>query len=116
MNPLSGCRSVCTLSWRTSTQNFTFSFGFDGRLTLRSGEPVLTRASVATQVLDALRAGSKTASDIAEELDATSATVKKTLQRLEARDKVVRLVPGDRGRKQETQWGRRDDTRDRLGE
>ena len=95
---------------------FTFSFGFDGRLTLRSGEPDLSRALLSTQVLDALRAGSKTASEIAEELDATSGSVKKALQRLETRDRVVRLVPGDRGKKQETQWGRRDDTRDRLGE
>lgn len=95
---------------------FTFSFGFDGRLTLRSGEPDLSRALLSTQVLDALRAGSKTASEIAEALDATSASVKKTLQRLETRDKVVRLVPGDRGKKQETQWGRIDATRDRLCE
>jgi hypothetical protein len=84
---------------------FRFSFEPGGAVLVTSGEPDTGGASLPFQVIEALKAGPKKPGQLAEELDAVPATVKKALQRLENRDMVVR-VGGDAGGKSKEQlWG-----------
>jgi len=57
----------------------------------------------------------KTARQLAEELEVTPASAKKTLQRLEKRDNVIRLSGTDGGRGNEQLWARTDRKRDMDG-
>ena len=69
-------------------------------------------AQPAPQILDALQRGPQKAGQLAEELDVAPATIKKTLQRLEKRDRVLRVGDDDLGRSQERSWGLIDTKRD----
>jgi len=85
-----------------------------GTLTVRAGQAEMGWASLPQQVLDALRTP-KTARQLAEELEVTPASAKKTLQRLEKRDNVIRLSGTDGGRGNEQLWARTDRKRDMDG-
>ncbi len=89
---------------------FTYEPG--GGIRVGSGEPDSGGASLSYQILDALRGGARDSGQLAEELEANPATVKKALQRLETRDKVIRLGDSKTSRLEKQQWGRKDVTRD----
>ena len=90
-----------------------------GAVTVAQGEADTAGASLAFQVMEALKHGPDKPGHLAEMLDATEETVKKTLQRLEKRDIVMRLhreTPGGRGNPQS--WSlvtNRDRNRDETG-
>jgi predicted ArsR family transcriptional regulator len=69
-------------------------------------------ASLSAQITDLLLHGHKTGTQIAEDLGANQDSVRRTLGRLEKRDKVVRLTGTTGGRGKETLWGLRDRNRD----
>jgi hypothetical protein len=62
------------------------------------------RTSLSQRVLEALKRGSATVRDLAEDLDANEGSVKTTLNRLGG--KVVQLHPGAGGRGKVAEWGR----------
>jgi hypothetical protein len=72
---------------------------------LAEAPDLLARASASTQILTALRPGAKSIARLAEELGLRPETVKRTLQRLAERDKVVRLSDAHGGKGQEIPWG-----------
>jgi AAA domain-containing protein len=80
-------------------------------VTVCGASPDLASAGLPTQILEALRRGGKTVSTLAEELGSGVDVVRAAMNRLENRNKVVRLdsVSGGRGRK--TLWGRADENR-----
>jgi hypothetical protein len=82
-----------------------YAFGEEGYVMISPVAADLSRSGLTTRVLDALRRGAKETGTLAEDLDESPAAVKKALQRLENRDKVVRLsgTVGGRGNKQA--WG-----------
>jgi hypothetical protein len=84
----------------------TFAFDQDGAISIRRAEPDTSGSTLAAQILEALRHGALTGTDIAEQLGEKTAAVKKALQRLESRNKVVRLNPSSGGRGHAVQWGR----------
>ncbi len=96
--------------WPPSAIRLTFDPS--GAIRVGSGTPDTGGAGLAWQVLEALRQGPKQPGQLAEELDVASATVKKMLQRLERRDKVMRLGGDDVGHHTERLWGRIDARRD----
>jgi hypothetical protein len=90
---------------------FRFQFT-DDRITVQNADlaeapDLLARASTSTQVLAALRPGAKSITDLAKELGLNPETVRKTLQRLLQRDRVVRLSDLHGGKGQEIPWGLR---------
>jgi hypothetical protein len=89
-----------------------FTFETSGAVTVSGGEPDTGGASLAFQLLDALKTGPKDSGQLAEELDSPPATVKKALQRLENRDTVVRLGDGHPGHGKKQQWALTDRKRD----
>lgn len=93
-----------------------FSWGIDESITITRADPDLKSAGLAPQILAALRRGTQTVTELAEELDAGRASVKTTLNRLENRNKVVRLVTVSGGRGKKAQWGLRDENRNTDGE
>lgn len=88
-----------------------FSWGIDESITITRADPDLKSAGLGPQILAALRHGAQTVTDIAEEIDAGRASVKTTLNRLENRNKVVRLVTASGGRGKKAQWGLVDESR-----
>lgn len=88
-----------------------FTFDPSGAIRIGPGTPDLGPTSVAFQLLEALRSGSKLSVALAEELDVTPATLRSTLSRLEKRGMVMRITDGGRGRGQETEWGLTDSKR-----
>jgi DNA-binding transcriptional ArsR family regulator len=58
----------------------------------------VARATLAAQILAAIRGGGKSAADLAEELDSTRGSVSKELSRLEKRGKVVDISAASQGR------------------
>lgn len=93
-----------------------FSWGIDESIAVSRADPDMKSAGLGPQILEALRHGSKTVTDLADDLDAARASVKTTLNRLENRNKVVRLVTVSGGRGQKAQWGLRDENRNTDGE
>jgi hypothetical protein len=77
------------------------------RADIQEAPELAARTTVGQQVLAALRPGAKTIPRLAEELDLGHDTVRRTLQRLAQRDKVVRLSEGHGGKGQEIPWGLR---------
>jgi hypothetical protein len=82
-----------------------FVFDASGAIRVSSGEPDTGGASLAFQILEALKSGPKKPGQLAEELDIVPATIKKALQRLENRDNVVRIGGESGGKSKEQQWG-----------
>jgi hypothetical protein len=74
---------------------------------LREAPDLLARTSTGTQILSALRLGSKSVARLADELEIKPETVKRSLQRLAQRDKVIRLSEAHGGKGQEIPWGLR---------
>ena len=99
-----------------SASALTFEFGFDNKITVKRTDPDLASAGLQPQILEALKRGAKTVTDLHEETGAGEASLRVVLGRLENRNKVMRLdmVSGGRGKKQ--QWGLIDENRNRLGE
>ena len=93
-----------------------FTFDPTGPVRVAAAEADVAGTSLAYQILDALGRGPQEPGQLADELDAPPATVKKTLQRLERRDKVIRLEDRKIGGHKERLWGlvdtRRDTSRD----
>ena len=87
-------------------------FDPSGLIRVTSAQPDTGGATLAFQILDALQRGPQKAGQLAEELDVAPATIKKTLQRLEKRDRVLRVGDDDLGRSQERSWGLIDTKRD----
>ncbi len=90
-----------------------FTFEPSGAVLCASGEPDSGGASLAFQIVEALKSGPKIPGQLAEELDTTPATIKKALHRLENRDIVVRVGPAGGGRGKEQQWALAVTNRDR---
>ena len=88
-----------------------FSFLPDGSIVARRGEADLTRAPLSAQIIKALAAGETRVTGIAESLDVSAASVRTVMNRLESRNRVLRLVTRSGGKGQETEWGLRDTTR-----
>lgn len=97
---------------RQPPAGFRFSYDPSGAICVSPNQPDTGGATLAFQILDALRAGPKQPGHLAEELDATPATIKKTLQRLERRDKVMRIGDESLGHHKERLWGLIDTKRD----
>ena len=85
-----------------------FTFDPAGPVRVSSGEPDTGGASLAFQILDALRQSARTSAALAEELDTTPSRIRAELSRLAKRNSVVRLNDPGVGRGKETQWARPD--------
>lgn len=82
-----------------------YAFDEEGHVMIDPFEADLSRSGLNARILDALRAGALESGTLAAELDESPGAVKKALQRLEKRDKVVRLSGTAFGRGQKQQWG-----------
>lgn len=82
-----------------------YLFDEAGHVVIQPFEADLSRAGLNSRILNALRAGALETGTLAEELEEPFGTVKKALQRLENRDKVVRITGTSGGRGQKQQWG-----------
>ncbi len=104
---------VLTLYHRKSNHGRTlppsalrFTFTASGALTVSRGEADPTGTSLAFQILQALHAGGQKPGHLAEQLDTSSDTVRRTLLRLEKQDMVMRIPGQDAGgRGKEQMWG-----------
>ena len=103
----------CNQGPRQAPSALTWRFSEDG-VQIRRGDPDLSRAGLTSQILDALKSGSKTVSQLSEEVEASPQAIKKALDRLSNRDKVVRLVSSVGGKNKETLWGQAATNRDTV--
>lgn len=81
-----------------------FSFDPDGAVRVSNGQPDTGGASLAFQLLDALKNGPRESAALAEELDCTPNTLRSALGRLEKRGMVLRLGESGSGRGKQSQW------------
>lgn len=82
-----------------------YLFDEEGHIVLEPFEPDLSKTGLSNQILAALRGGAKETGTLSDELDASESAVKKALQRLENRDKVVAINRDSGGRGHKTAWG-----------
>ncbi len=82
-----------------------YLFDEAGHIVITPFEADLSRSGLNSQILAALKAGAMETGTLAEELDESPAAVKKALQRLENRDKVIRITGTDGGRGRNQRWG-----------
>ena len=82
-----------------------FTWDPSGAIRITGAAPEFGGATLAFQILEALKPGPKETVALAEELDASAATIRSTMTRLENRGMVLRLVGSQGGRGQNTQWG-----------
>jgi len=97
----------------------TFSFAADGAIDVSRAEPDHSGASLAGQILAALRPGKQTVTALAEQTGRDAAVIRSTLSRMASqgnRSKVLRFERSSGGKGQETQWGLRDANRNTLGD
>lgn len=85
-----------------------YVFDEEGHVTVSPFEADLSRSGLNVRVLEALRLGNQEIGTLAKELDENPESVKKVLQRLEKRDKVIRVIGTTGGRGKKQQWGLRD--------
>jgi hypothetical protein len=84
----------------------------DGGIILTRHEPETGNDSLTARILNAMRGGEKSVTGIAEDVGSTPASVRGVLNRLEKRDRVLRIVTHSPGRGRETEWGLVDRKRD----
>lgn len=89
---------------RVPARALTFAFD-SGEIAIRAVDPDLSRAGWPEQILAALKSGQKTITSLAETLGAKPDVLRTTLNRLEDRNKVVRLVSSSGGGGKESMWG-----------
>lgn len=89
----------------------TYRFHDTGGITITRAMPETKGAGLGDQILDALSQGGQRVTDLAETLGSDAATVRTTLNRLETRNKVVKLVTQSGGKGKDALWGRADTTR-----
>ena len=95
-----------------SATGVSIFFGDDGGIAMRQTTPEPGSDNLAARILAVLRDGARSGTAVAESLGEKPDSVRKILGRLEARDRVVRLVPGSGGKGKDTQWGLPVTTRD----
>lgn len=104
------------LGVRAKASALAFDFDASGGIAISGAEVDMARAGLPDRILDAMREGAETVTAISEAIESTPESVRRTLHRLENRDKVVRLTVTDGGRSKNTQWGLRVANRDTLGD
>jgi hypothetical protein len=85
-----------------------YLFDEQGHVLIRRFEPDLSRVGLSTRILAALKGGAQEIGTLAEQLEESESAIKKTLQRLENRDKVVRVIGTTVGRGHKQAWGLED--------
>lgn len=88
-----------------------FTWGDCGQVTVHRASPDLNSATLGQQIADALLGGHSSVATLGKRLDASEATIRKELQRMKKRGKVIEVATDLPHNTKETLWGLLDSKR-----